>query len=365
MGCVVQAAGRPESAAGAVPGGRVGAPGPRGADGGAVGAAGGSQRAGGPALDSPVAQSATAFDRVVEPGGYAWWYLDALSDDGEQGLTVIAFIGSVFSPYYARARRRAPGEQADPQNHCAVNVVQYGAQPAWTMTERGRTRLHRDAQRLQIGSSEWRWQGDQLQLAIDEVTVPWPRAVRGHVTVQVPQRLDHVVELTPGHHWCPIAPRARVEVELGGVGWRGWGYLDSNHGDRPLERSFRRWDWSRAHCPGGGSAVFYDVEAIGCAPRSIGLGFDDDGGVSAIGSLPSTQMPSSRWGIARHARSDAASPPQVVRCLTDAPFYARSLLKARWHGESVEVMHESLSLTRFDTAWVQAMLPFRMPRRSG
>ena len=56
-------------------------------------------------------------------GGYAWWYVDALSDDGQHGLTLIAFIGSVFSPYYAWARRRGP---ADPQNHCALNVALYG-----------------------------------------------------------------------------------------------------------------------------------------------------------------------------------------------------------------------------------------------
>ena len=38
------------------------------------------------------------FDAPVPPGGYAWWYVDALSDDGRHGLTVIAFVGSVFSP---------------------------------------------------------------------------------------------------------------------------------------------------------------------------------------------------------------------------------------------------------------------------
>ncbi|MGB5835339.1 MAG: hypothetical protein WBG92_25590, partial [Thiohalocapsa sp.] len=42
----------------------------------------------------------------VPPRGYAWWYVDALSDDGEHGLTLIAFIGSVFSPYYFSGRRR-------------------------------------------------------------------------------------------------------------------------------------------------------------------------------------------------------------------------------------------------------------------
>ena len=38
------------------------------------------------------------FDQEVAPGGYAWWYVDAISDDRQHGLTVIAFIGSVFSP---------------------------------------------------------------------------------------------------------------------------------------------------------------------------------------------------------------------------------------------------------------------------
>ncbi|MEP6836808.1 MAG: carotenoid 1,2-hydratase, partial [Bradyrhizobium sp.] len=59
---------------------------------------------------------------MVSPNGYAWWYVDALSDDGQYGITVIAFIGSVFSPYYAFARRKGP---ADPLNHCAINVAIY------------------------------------------------------------------------------------------------------------------------------------------------------------------------------------------------------------------------------------------------
>ncbi len=45
------------------------------------------------------------FDAPVPAGGYAWWYVDALSDDGAHGLTIIAFIGSVFSPFYAWSRR--------------------------------------------------------------------------------------------------------------------------------------------------------------------------------------------------------------------------------------------------------------------
>jgi carotenoid 1,2-hydratase len=94
-----------------------------------------------------------------------------LSDDGRHGLTVIAFVGSVFSPYYAWARRRAP---ADPQNHCALNVALYGRPGRWAMTERGRGALGAEASALAIGPSSLRWDGNGLTIAIDEVTVPLP-----------------------------------------------------------------------------------------------------------------------------------------------------------------------------------------------
>ena len=44
--------------------------------------------------------------------------------------------------------------------------------------------------------------------------------------------------------------------------------------------------------------------------------------------------------------------------LEDTPFYARSVLV---NGSDL-TMHESLSLDRFRSPWVQVMLPFRMPR---
>ena len=290
-----------------------------------------------------------------------------MSDDGSQGLTVIAFIGSVFSPYYAAARRRAGTAGADPLNHCAINVALYGRNGAgWSMTERGHRRVQRDALTLQIGTSAWRWVGDCLQIDLDEVTVPWPSRLRGRVRVHAPQRFTHAVALAPGHVWQPIAPAARVEVELGAAAaWSGSGYLDSNRGEAPLESVFRSWDWSRAHFANGDSAVLYDVDRLDGSRHAFGLRFGAQGGVSATPPPPKAALPATRWRVPRLAESDAGYPPRLIRTLTDAPFYARSLIETQWHGERVTAFHESLSLTRFDTAWVQAMLPFRMPRRAG
>jgi carotenoid 1,2-hydratase len=283
---------------------------------------------------------------------------------------VIAFIGSVFSPYYARARRRAGRAGADARDHCAVNVALYrpGGRGGsrWAMTERGRGQLQCEPHRLRIGPSALQWSGDALQIELDEIAVPWPSRIRGTVTLRAARRFDHPVTLASGHRWCPIAPAAQVEVDLNGLRWDGPGYLDANHGDAPLERAFRSWDWSRAQLANGDSVVLYDVERVGTSPLKFGLRFDAGSGlVHAIAAPPAAALPATGWRLARGGRGDAGTPLGVRQTLTDAPFYARSVLDAHWLGERVTVMHESLSLTRFDSAWVQAMLPFRMPRRRG
>ncbi|MEL0162212.1 MAG: hypothetical protein VW842_04990, partial [Halieaceae bacterium] len=75
-----------------------------------------------PAL-AGMAAAGLGFDRPVNAGGYRWWYVDGFSDCGRFGLTVIAFIGSVFSPYYFRSRRRA---QVRAEDHVSLNVILYG-----------------------------------------------------------------------------------------------------------------------------------------------------------------------------------------------------------------------------------------------
>ena len=289
-----------------------------------------------------------------------------MSDGGEQGLAIIAFIGSVFSPYYAWARQHGAG--ADPLQHCALNIALYGrGRKRWAMTERGRSRVRRGADILCIGPSALRWEGDALTIRIDEVTSPWPSRIRGTVRVHPTALLDRTYWLDAHgrHRWTPIAPRARVEVDLRhpALRWRGEAYLDSNAGDAPLEDDFCRWDWSRASLAADRTAVLYDVTRRNGDTMSLALQFDASGTALAFEPPPPAALPASRWRIARNTRSDGSA--RIVQTLEDAPFYARSLLDAQWRGERVTAVHESLSLERFDSAWVRALLPFRMPRAAG
>ena len=291
-------------------------------------------------------------------GGYVWWYVDALSDDGAFGITLIAFLGSVFSPYYAWKRRRG---DADPMQHCALNVALYGKTRRWAMTERRARAISRGSDFLAIGPSALSWDGSSLTVRIDEVGAPLPRRIRGSVRLY-PAALESRVQALDAagrHRWQPIAPCAHVDVALDqpGVAWSGPAYFDTNDGDRPLEADFVRWDWGRTRLRGG-TAVLYDV-ARRDGPLTLAMRYDDAGGVADFVPPAAVALPATLWRVPRKISAKA---PVVVDTLEDAPFYARSVVAAEVMGQRVTAMHESLAMNRFTAMWVQAMLPFRMPR---
>ena len=236
------------------------------------------------------------------------------------------------------------------------------------MTERGRSRLQRSRETLAIGPSRLHWDGSALTITIDEVTAPWPSRLRGTVRL-VPAALhaeSFALDAAGRHRWSPIAPCARVEVDLDSPRsrWSGPGYLDSNRGTAPLEADFRRWDWSRARAADGSTAVLYDVTRRDGSELGLALRFDPRSArAEPFEAPPRVPLARSAWGIARGTRSEGGNAAFVKRPLEDGPFYARAVVESRLFGAAASAVHESLDLDRFASPWVQAMLPFRMPRR--
>ena len=275
-------------------------------------------------------------------------------------------MGSVFSPYYALSRARGRG---DPENFCALNVALYGdAGRRWTMTERGRGQVRRSAHEFVIGPSRVRWDGQAMVFDIDEIGAPLPRRVLGQVRV-VPQglcRFSTGLDAAARHRWGPIAPCARVEVDLQQprTRWQGHAYLDSNEGDEPVERAFREWDWSRTVMADGSTAVIYDVKPLLGADRVIAQRFTPHGGSAAFEPPPRQSLPRSKWWLPRTMRTEPGIPARVLQTLEDTPFYVRSLLGSGLLGEQVTSVHETLHVPRLVSLPVRLMLPWRMPRRA-
>ena len=234
------------------------------------------------------------------------------------------------------------------------------------MTERRAGALEQSAARLAIGPSSLHWDGDCLAIAVDEVTAPIPSRLRGEIRVHPAAltRRSFALDAAARHLWSPLAPVARVEVRLEqpGLSWSGPGYLDSNEGVTSLEEDFVEWDWCRAPTRAGATILYNAVRRSG-GEQALALRVSRSGAVERFAPLPEATLPPSRWRVPRRTRADAGFTPRVRQTLEDAPFYARSVIETQLEGEPAVAVHEALSLDRFRAPWVQAMLPFRIPRR--
>lgn len=321
----------------------------RPADGGDIRENGGGERTSGP-----------CFDQAVSPGGYAWWYLDAISDEKEFAVTLIAFVGSVFSPYYAWSKAQQPDD------HCAVNIALYGPRAnRWAMTERRTGALQRDASNIQIGPSHLRWENGALVADLHERGAPLPFPIRGQIRAtpetQTSQRFQ--LDRNARHTWHPYAPRVRIELSFTepSLSWSGWGYMDRNFGSARLEHDFHSWDWSRSHFDNG-SAILYDASGLNARPTPLAIWMNADGSLVEFEPPNKQQLPSTLWRIRRQTQVDEGRKASVIRTLEDTPFYARSTIETSLLGRQCMAVHETLMLDRLSNPIVKAMLPFRMPR---
>ena len=283
---------------------------------------------------------------------------------GRFGLTIIAFIGSVFSPYYRKSGRNIP------LDHSCLNVALYGKRGArWVMTERGQsdTVQHRDA--LQIGPSSMRWDNDRLIIEIEErdirLGIPWRRRVAGQIVLTPEVLNDHSFKLDADgqHHWHTIAPRARIDVRMERarrdvVRQR----LSRRQSRQRTDRGrFRDWHWSRAHA-GEDVAVIYEGNRRDGSHFGSALRFDKTGhparGGTAAGRAPARD-------IVGHEASDPGGPRPCIG-YQDLGGFRRSMpdstLDMRIFGKKVTAMQESISLDRLVNPVIQFMLPYKMPR---
>ncbi len=223
------------------------------------------------------------------PGGYEWWYFDAISDDGRDALVIIFLADFVFSPRFNRAvaeHGRGRGRAPRPAEFPAVSVCLY---------RDGRLRLRanneytaadfsasRDEPSCRIGRSSFRLietpQGLSYDVTIDEylrggrrlrASLSWavtdgdfPSRGAGDVAADANAQIN-----SSGHEWNMVAPRCRVEgttsvFERDGARiderhFGGAGYHDHNRDDRWMPATIAEWQWGRAHFADQTTALFY------------------------------------------------------------------------------------------------------------
>lgn len=171
-------------------------------------------------------------------GAYEWWYVDALSPDGEWGVVVIQFRGMPMSPEYLEAIETSTGRPVD---HCgyAVSVYHRTTRVGFAFRE--------------IESSSFIPPDGIFE--VDTAHPDLPQSIRVRIEVADSPLQDTGVR-SGDHGWVLVAPRVQATVSLtlaeNGVpmveaGWTGLAYRDHNFGSHPLHEAFGDWYWGRVH----------------------------------------------------------------------------------------------------------------------
>lgn len=232
------------------------------------------------------------------------------------------------------------------------------------MTERGRPALRQELGRFQVGPSHMQWDGDELVVEVDEITVPIPRKLRGTIRLSPAafQPRWFALDGPQRHHWWPYAPSGRISVDFKDpdLHWTGHGYADCNAGTAALEADFSAWNWMRLTTPTG-AALFYAPQERSGARSLLAFDVSHDGEITARDAPKEASVKNGIWGVGRNLWSEG--PAQLDAAMEDAPFYTRNAVSTQLDGAWVSGVHETLDLDRFSKQWVRLLLPFRMPRR--
>lgn len=280
------------------------------------------------------------------PGGFAWWYADLCTPQGD-GVVLIWAYGLPFLPGLAHAARRGHPQRA--ADRPSVNLVVYrgGAPVFYLLQEHGG-----DAPGLaalqDVGASRFRRvvsDGRCRLYAELDCAVPGTDArVTGTLSLDCALRTGPAVSVADDgrHVWTPMTGPGEGEARLdfGGAPLariRGRAYHDRNHGTVPLHAlGIDRWIWGRAPLPGR-EAVWYLLWPHGGGePTALGFETGKDGEMRGLDlsvdlSAPRRAAVGLRYPGEMRLRTADGAPWLTVRharVADDGPFYLRLLAES-------------------------------------
>ena len=233
------------------------------------------------------------WHRKDAPDAFEWWYFDALSDDGRDGVVIIFLDNFIYSPRYnaltKKSRKPKRGVRADdrafafPANKKfpALAFVYYrDGKPVYrAINEYDQKDFEASVETpsCRIGESSFHLDsapyGSGYVLSID-LKLPKKRSLKASfewLSIEGDFSPECCIYPENSHCWNMVLARSDVSGKisvvdakgknLDSVSFRGTGYHDHNIDNRWLPETVQDWQWGRAHFADA-TAVFYRYKEI-------------------------------------------------------------------------------------------------------
>jgi hypothetical protein len=243
-----------------------------------------------PLLTLPADDAAADAPRVVAaPGGYQWWYFEALDPVADLRVTVILFDGNPFNPQYLRRYawyRRFPTKLTPPvpleYPGVMVRVCEKGKVVQRAMRTDAPGACHATDGAIRVAGNGFGTMPDgSLRLTIAGTLDLTFRPKQTDIAPTM-QELARGVSVLEPHGWVIAHPACAVDGTVTlrdrAIQFSGLGYQDQNFGAEPVHLAARRWFWA---CAWLGDAAHVVAEVVPRHGQSQGVRLI---GTTAIGS---------------------------------------------------------------------------------
>jgi carotenoid 1,2-hydratase len=237
------------------------------------------------------------WHRKSAPDAFEWWYFDALSDDGRDGIVIIFLDNFIFSPRYNSLNKKLRKTSIDSKKGIRIDEKAFQLQeqkkfPALAFI------YYKDGKPIYRAINEYNQNDFESSVEKPECRIgessfrldsaPYGSGYVLSINVKLPKNktlkasfewLSIEGDFSPeccafpenSHCWNLVLARSdvtgRINVEdsngknLDTVNFRGTGYHDHNIDNRWLPETVQDWQWGRAHFADA-TAVFYRYKEI-------------------------------------------------------------------------------------------------------
>lgn len=269
-------------------------------------------------------------------GGFAWWYVDIVNEDGD-GVVLIYAFGLPFLPGYAHAARQKKAQTPASRPSLNVAVYQRGVPVFYSLQEFAPDDASWAAERqLSFGRSTFDLDAE-TGVCVAHLHCPVPGsndALTGTVTVRGSIPKVAYNSDFDSHLWGPVLVPAlgNADLVIGNQSFvfEGDGYVDRNGSELPLhDLGFSSWTWGRVR-EGSTEKVYYILwPSEGGDPTAIGFEFTETETrrvvLEAEFTNPRTSFGGMPW-LANFSLTQYEQPWLSGTCasvLDDGPFYVR------------------------------------------
>ncbi len=330
---------------------------------------------------------------LSEPGGFLWWYLDLVDDNGN-GLVVIWSYGLPFLPGYASAARRGTPQMPGDRPSLNVSVYRGGELDFYLLQEF-------DPEEVQWQADEngdsWRFgrstlhstvKGGQRAVKLDLLLDVPTLGERARIVVESrgpgccngnghhPGKRSTAAESLSFHDWTPIlcACSGTAIIEVGDSRSRISGrlYHDRNGGSVPLhDLGIDSWIWGRVALEGR-DFIYYLLDGEEGEEEALFLTIDPSGAIKRLTDCrlrrekPKKNLGGLRWwpSMTIEVNGDDWLEIEHQDVVDSGPFYLRSVLRASdRRGGSFRGIAEVCEPDRVDMARHRPLVKMRVHHR--